>query len=198
VSRLSRQCGILNISQPYRPPRPVTGIALLLYFFIAGERPQKGYVRYIHIFIFTDKTAVFEQWPSSEDSARLHPVFTSLGFVTAILYRARSAALRPTPNLGAGPCVCPPPSTSPTHRFPLCPFPRLAGLLRCRYCNPSRRREMDATRERPVARSGSRRNNNTILSCPFHQYSSYYIRPRRLFLSYSYIFSITLSISIIF
>jgi hypothetical protein len=29
VSQLSRQCGILNISQPYRPPRPVMGIALL-------------------------------------------------------------------------------------------------------------------------------------------------------------------------
>jgi hypothetical protein len=29
VSRLSRQCGILNTSQAYRPPRPVTGIALL-------------------------------------------------------------------------------------------------------------------------------------------------------------------------
>jgi hypothetical protein len=29
VSQLSRQCGILNISQPYRPARPVMGIALL-------------------------------------------------------------------------------------------------------------------------------------------------------------------------
>jgi hypothetical protein len=29
VSHLSRHCGIFNISQPYRPPRPVMGIALL-------------------------------------------------------------------------------------------------------------------------------------------------------------------------
>jgi hypothetical protein len=33
VSRLSRQCGILNILQPYRPPRPVAGIALLYFYF---------------------------------------------------------------------------------------------------------------------------------------------------------------------
>jgi hypothetical protein len=29
VSRLSKQCGILNISQTYRPAGPVTGKALL-------------------------------------------------------------------------------------------------------------------------------------------------------------------------
>jgi hypothetical protein len=29
---VSRQCGILTISQPYRPARPVTGIALLKNF----------------------------------------------------------------------------------------------------------------------------------------------------------------------
>jgi hypothetical protein len=29
VTGLSRKCGILNIREPYRPPQPVTGIALL-------------------------------------------------------------------------------------------------------------------------------------------------------------------------
>jgi hypothetical protein len=30
--RFSRQCGILNSSQAYRPPRPVTGIVLLFLY----------------------------------------------------------------------------------------------------------------------------------------------------------------------
>jgi hypothetical protein len=32
VSHLSRQCGILNISQPYRPPQFVTGESFTFFF----------------------------------------------------------------------------------------------------------------------------------------------------------------------
>jgi hypothetical protein len=38
VSRLSRQCGILNISQPYRPQSRITGIALFFTFFYRCNR----------------------------------------------------------------------------------------------------------------------------------------------------------------
>jgi hypothetical protein len=34
MSRMSRRCGNLDLSHPYGPSRPVTGIALLTYFII--------------------------------------------------------------------------------------------------------------------------------------------------------------------
>jgi hypothetical protein len=35
VSPLSRQCEILDVTQPYRPARPVAGIALLYLLYIS-------------------------------------------------------------------------------------------------------------------------------------------------------------------
>jgi hypothetical protein len=46
------------------------------------------------------KTALFEPWPSLEDSARSHPVFTYLDFITIIVLqsKARQPCVQP-PNL---------------------------------------------------------------------------------------------------
>jgi hypothetical protein len=37
VGRLCIQCGILNIPQPYRHPRRVTGIAYFLFFTVLSQ-----------------------------------------------------------------------------------------------------------------------------------------------------------------
>jgi hypothetical protein len=43
VSRLSRRCGSLDLSHPYGPSRPLTGIALLFFFyFIKNIRKHCG------------------------------------------------------------------------------------------------------------------------------------------------------------
>jgi hypothetical protein len=49
VSRLSRQCGIPNLSQPYRPPRPVTGIALLFTYVSLMHELCKKMGRYLQV-----------------------------------------------------------------------------------------------------------------------------------------------------
>jgi hypothetical protein len=46
---LSRQCGILNISEPYRPPLSVTGIGLVFTFFtFAGRYIQEDGIIHNH------------------------------------------------------------------------------------------------------------------------------------------------------
>jgi hypothetical protein len=57
VSQLSRRCGSLDLSHPYGPSRPVTGIALLFYFLLstyASEKPwnEKILIRIIFFHSF--------------------------------------------------------------------------------------------------------------------------------------------------
>jgi multisubunit Na+/H+ antiporter MnhE subunit len=72
VSQLSRQCGIFNISQPYRPPRPVTGIPLLFYFYFTSQEAQ-----YISVLQPGTLTTRPQRQPTSFYITYIHSVRTS-------------------------------------------------------------------------------------------------------------------------
>jgi hypothetical protein len=61
MSWLSIQCAILNISQPCRPPRPVTGIALL--YFYRPLNPALCSFSYFEWTVAIVIVALFLQWP---------------------------------------------------------------------------------------------------------------------------------------
>jgi hypothetical protein len=69
VSRLSRQCGILNISQPYRPPRPVTAITWIFFFTLYLRIIQTQTVN-LKLNAF-ESPGIFYRWSCSSKLQRL-------------------------------------------------------------------------------------------------------------------------------
>jgi hypothetical protein len=110
LSRLSRKCGSLDVSQTYGPPRPVTGIDLYLYISFAFMLRSFKWSVSLHI-----------MFPHASVIPRKRPSHVSMPTLCGEDFRLWSSLCAPLPPLSI-------PSSSTTH----CPHtPSLWDVTPC-------------------------------------------------------------------